>query len=86
VQDHRRCADIWHQSGLVFGSKDVHQGKGTLKVGDARDVTDVARAFSIEEDSGQWTKLIVKRVVQKVSVGPTNYPTLTKPTTTNGQC
>jgi hypothetical protein len=47
------------REGSVFGSRDVHQGKGTLKVGDARDVMDVARAFSIE-DSGQRTKLVVK--------------------------
>jgi hypothetical protein len=43
------------KAGSVFGSKDVRQGKGTLKIGDARDVMDAVRVFSVEEDSGRWT-------------------------------
>jgi hypothetical protein len=41
------------RAGSVFGSKDVRQGKGTLKVSDARNATDAMWTFSTQEGSGQ---------------------------------
>jgi hypothetical protein len=73
-----RCrANSGIRAGSIFGSQDVREGKGTLKVCDARDVMGAVRVLSDEEGSRRRTTRH-KRVVEKASTGMANYPMLTK--------